>query len=95
MPLALHVLWTEVESKGFFKGVSRVILWGLVSLSLVLPTVLAIDHHFYRRLAFPALNILIYNIGGGPPGAGDELYGVRAPGQEFWGPRLRARITGL
>ncbi len=83
VPLAAHVLYDCVYvSAGagpvpqWRRGGLRVLGYGVGAVALVLPVVLAIDAFFYQRLAFPAWNILRYNVGGGPEGAGDNLYGV-------------------
>lgn len=75
VPLALHIFYTQFKEDKV-TGIIRVLVWGVGSLMVIFPTVLAIDYYFYKRLAFTALNILLYNVIGGSDGKGDTLYGV-------------------
>lgn len=66
VPVALDLLYRH--------GPIRVIGWGVVAaLAIVVPTI-AIDSLFYRRLVFPAFNIVWYNVLDSQTSS--ELYGV-------------------
>ena len=49
-PMAIHV-FADMTSQQGVAGFVRVVYWGIASLAIVLPVVLLVDHHYYRRSA--------------------------------------------
>jgi len=47
-PMAIHV-FADMTLKHGLTGFIRVVGWGLASLGVVLPAVLVVDRHYYKR----------------------------------------------
>lgn len=66
VPVALDILYRH--------GLLRTVGWGVVTALVVVVPAVAIDSLFYRRLVFPAFNIVWYNVLDSETSS--ELYGV-------------------